>query len=168
MSASEGQARLETRVALSHRTAAIIVLAMIVSIIMYVAIGALILRRAAGSAGASDIRLPLYGAAAALALASIALRRVLLLRLRLESVAQRRGVEGLLKYLFIVTLISAALGEAVGIVGLLMIFFGGDEIDLIRIGIVALIVSLYNYPRLGTWRRVVEYFAATQPLPEVN
>jgi hypothetical protein len=84
---------------------------------------------------------------------------------RLESIAERRGVAGVLKHLFTVTLISAALAEAVGMMGLLIVFFGGDEADLIRVGIVALIVSLFNYPRLGMWRRAVEYFTAAGARP---
>ena len=113
----------------------------------------------------SDLRVPLYGAVAVLALGALAMRRVLLLKNRLESVAEHRGVIGVLKYLFTVTLISAALAEAAGLAGLMMIFFGGDQADLIRVSIVALVVSVYNYPRLGLWRQLVEYFAAAQPTP---
>jgi hypothetical protein len=117
----------------------------------------------ASSPGSSDLRLPLYGAAAACSLGAIALRRVLLLRFRLETIADRRGVTGVLKHLFTVTVIGAALAEAVGIIGLIMIFFGGDQSDLIRVAVVALVVMLYNYPRLRAWKQAVEYFSVVRP-----
>jgi hypothetical protein len=154
---------LQARVAMTHRTAAIIVLALTTSVVLSVVAGLLILDRVAARGARTDLRLPLYGIAAAFALGSIALRRVLLLRFRLESIAERRGGAGVLRHLFTVTLVSAALAEAVGSIALIMAFFGGDQIDLVRLGIVALVVSLYNYPRLGTWRQAVEYFSATQP-----
>jgi hypothetical protein len=151
----------------THRTALIVVLSLTGAVILSVAIGFVILNRSpfGGGRDVTDLRLPLYGLAAVFALGSIALRRVLLLRIRLESIAERRGVLGVLKHLFTVTLLSAAMAEAVGTVALIIAFFGGDQIDLIRLGIVALVVSLYNYPRLTTWRQAVEYFAATQPTP---
>ncbi|HMG33280.1 MAG TPA: hypothetical protein VKM94_05015 [Blastocatellia bacterium] len=167
MSEREGNPRtsVEERVAMSHRSAVVIVLAMSLSIVLYLVVGLVILGRGIYPGRGSDLRTPLYGAVAVLALGALALRRVLLLKHRLESVAQHGGVIGVVKYLLTVTVISAVLAEAAGIAGLMMIFFGGDRADLIRVSIVALVVSLYNYPRLGLWRQLVEYFAATRPAP---
>src|SRR5262249_43211869 len=160
---------LDARVAMSHRSAVLIVLVLSLSIVLYLVVGLVILGRGVYpmrvDGPRSDLRTPLYGAVAVLALGALAVRRVLLLKNRLESVAEHRGVIGVLKYLFTVTLISAALAEAAGLAGLMMIFFGGDQADLIRVSIVALVVSVYNYPRLGLWRQLVEYFAAAQPTP---
>ena len=43
---------------------------------------------------------------------------------------------------------------------LVVAFFGGDKNDVIRLGVVALAVSLYNYPRRSAWQRAVDYFSA--------
>jgi hypothetical protein len=158
----ESRETLEQRVATQHRTAAVLVLALTGSIVAYVVLGFLLLGRAS-SPVSSDLRLPLYGAAAAVSLAAIALRRVLLFRFRLENIADRRGVTGVLKHLFTVTVIGAALAEAVGMIGLIMVFFGGDQSDLIRVAVVALVVMLYNYPRLRAWKQAVEYFSVVRP-----
>jgi len=161
----EGEPRvtLDARVMMTHRTAMTIVLAMAACVLIYVGIGLLNLRGGTLHGSSSNLRVPLYGAAAVFAMCSILLRRVLLLRFRLESIAQRRGAVGVIRHLFRVTLMSAAMAEAVGVIALLITFFGGDEADLIQLGIVALVASLYNYPRLGTWRQAVDYFTTAAP-----
>jgi hypothetical protein len=81
--------------------------------------------------------------------------------MKLEVVAGTRGVEGLIKHLLNATMLTAAIAEVIGVLALAVAFFGGDQNDVIRLGVVALAVSLYNYPRRSAWQRAVDYFSAT-------
>jgi hypothetical protein len=60
-------------------------------------------------------------------------RRAQLHRLKLEVVAATRGVEGLIKHLLNTTILSAAIAEIIGVLALVVAFFGGDQNDVIRL-----------------------------------
>jgi hypothetical protein len=148
----------------AHRTAVTVVTALTLSIFVYAGAGILILK--ASKAGSqAELPYPFYAAAAALAIGSIAVRRAQLHRMKLEVVAGTRGVAGLIKHLLNATIIAAAVGEVIGVLALVVAFFGGEQNDVIRLGAVALVVSVYNYPRRSAWQRAVEYFSATLPEP---
>lgn len=149
------------QVAAAHRTALTLVLALAMSIVIYAGVGLLILDLR-GASPQAQLPYSFYAAAAALAIGSILLRRAQLHGAKLEAVAGRRGVEGLIKHLLNATILSAAIAEVIGVLALLVAFFGGDQSDVIRLGVVALAVSLYNYPRRAAWRRAVDYFCAAQ------
>ena len=155
-------ASLQDRVSAAHRTALILVIAFTMSVVVYTGVGVLIVGVRGGGPQA-DLPYPFYAAAAALAIGSIVLRRAQLHRMKLEIVATTRGVDGLIKHLANATIIAAALAEVIGILALVVAFFGGSRGDVIRLGLVALVVSLYNYPRRSAWQRTVDYFAATMP-----
>src|SRR5262249_61361212 len=89
----------------------------------YLVVGLVILGRGIYPGRGSDLRTPLYGAVAGLALGALALRRVLLLKHRLESVAQHGGVIGVVKCLVTVTVISGGLGEAAVNGGVIVVIF---------------------------------------------
>ena len=150
-----------SQVAAAHRTALTLVLALAMSIVIYTGVGLLILNLRGGN---SQAQLPysFYAAAAVLAIGSIVLRRAQLHRMKLEVVAGTRGVEGLIKHLLNATILAAAIAEVIGVLSLMVAFFGGDRSDVIRLGVVALAVSLYNYPRRSAWQRAVDYFSATK------
>ena len=148
------------RVNATHRTALTLVLAFAMSIVIYAGVGLMVLSMRAGSTRA-DVPYAFYGAAAVLAIGSIVIRRAMLNRTRIEVVATSRGVEGLIKHLFNTTIIAAAVAEIIGVLALVVAFVGGDQGDVIRLGVVALAVSLYNYPSRNSWQRVVDYFSAT-------
>lgn len=155
-------AALNSQVAAAHRTARIIVLTLSMSIGIYMSVGVLILNLRWSKAQA-QLPYAFYGAAAALAIGSILLRRAQLHRMKLEAVAVTRGVEGLIKHLLNSTIIAAAIAEVIGVLALVVAFFGGDQNDVIRLSVVGLAVSLYNYPRRSAWVRAVYYFAAATP-----
>lgn len=132
------------------------------SIVIYTGVGLLVLSlRPAGSPQAG-LPYSFYAAAAVLAIGSILLRRAQLHRLKLEVVAGTRGVEGLIKHLLNATILAAAIAEVIGVLALAVAFFGGDQNDVIRLGVVAMAVSLYNYPRKSAWQRAVDYFSAAK------
>lgn len=146
-----------TRVAAAYRTAMTIAMALTVGIVLYIVIG-LILLRSRSPVPQDQLLIPFYGAAAMFALGSLAFRRVQMQGPRLESVAQRRGIAGLIGHLVTTTTISGALVEVVGLLGLLLSLLSGDLTHVIRLGVVALAVSVYNFPRLRAWQQAVEYF----------
>ena len=129
------------------------------SIVIYTGVGLLILNLR-GPGPQAQLRYSFYAAAAVLAIGSILIRRAQLHRMRLEAVAGTRGVEGLIKHLLNATILAAAIAEVIGVLALVVAFFGGDKNDVIRLGVVALAVSLYNYPRRSAWQRAVDYFSA--------
>ena len=155
-------ASLHSQVAVAHRTALILVVAFAMSIIVFAGIGFLILS-VRSTVTRADLPYAFYGAAAVLAIGSIVIRRAQLHSMKLEVVATTRGVEGLIKHLVNSTIIAAAIAEAIGMLALAVAFFGGDQNDVVRLGIVALAVSLYNYPRRSAWQRAADYFFATLP-----
>jgi hypothetical protein len=148
------------RVAAAHRTALTLVLALAMSIVIYTGVGLLILNLH-GASPQAQRPYSFYAAAAVLAIGSILVRRAQLHRMKLEVVAGTRGVEGLIKHLLNATILAAAIAEVIGVLALAVAFFGGDQNDVIRLGVVALAVSLYNYPRRSAWQRAVDYFSAT-------
>jgi F0F1-type ATP synthase membrane subunit c/vacuolar-type H+-ATPase subunit K len=154
-----------SRVAAAHRTALTLVLAFAMSIVIYAGVGVIVLifspRTMRGTNMRAELPYPFYAAAAILAIGSIIIRRARLHRMKLEVVAGTRGVEGLVKHLLNTTILVAAIAEVIGVLALVVAFFGGDGGDIIRLGIVAMAVSLYNYPRRSSWQRVVDYFSAT-------
>ena len=152
--------QLHSRVAAAHRTALTLVLALALSIVFYAGAGLLILNLR-GSSPQAEPPYPFYAAAAVLAIGSILLRRAQLHRIKLEVVAGTRGVDGLIKHLLKATILAAAIAEIIGVAALVVAFFGGDQNDVIRLGVVAMAVSLYNYPRRSAWQRAVDYFSST-------
>ena len=149
-----------SRVAAAHRTALTLVLAFAMSILIYAGVGLLILGMR-GTNTRAELPYAFYAAAAILAIGSIVIRRAQMHRMKLEVVAGTRGVEGLIKHLVSATILAASIAEVIGVLSLLVAFFGGDRGDVIRLGVVALAVSFYNYPRRSAWQRVVDYFSAT-------
>ncbi|MFY9607958.1 MAG: hypothetical protein WAU45_05000 [Blastocatellia bacterium] len=149
-----------TRVAAAYRTAMIIALALTASIVLYIVIGLIILR-SSPAVSRDELLIPFYGGAAVFALGALAFRRLQMQGARLESVAARRGVNGLIGHLVTTTLISGALVEVVGVLGLMLSLLTGDLTHVIRLGVVALAVLVYNLPRLRPWQQAVEYFEQT-------
>lgn len=153
---------LDLRVRAAHARASMVVLAFAASIVLYVVIGIFNIRSRSG-AGATDPPYSFYVGAIFLALGSIAYRRAQMRRLRLDAVAALRGVDGLIKHFFQVTLISAALAELIGVLAVIISLVGGEQSDVIRLGVVALVVEIFTYPRRSAWQRAVAYFASSSP-----
>jgi len=133
------------------------------AIVIYVALGLVFLNTRDPAPRPLQARIPLFVIALFLALGSIAFRRAQLRWLRLEVVGGLRGPEGLIKHFFNTALVSAALAEMIGILGLMLVFLGGDTRDVLSLGVVALLIILTSYPRRSAWEKAVEYFAANAP-----
>lgn len=79
-------------------------------------------------------------------------RRWLLLPSRLEALARKNPAE-ILGALYLASLSGAILGEAVGISGLLASFLSGIRDYSWRMGIAALLIIIYSFPRRFEWSR---------------
>ncbi|MFL6215817.1 MAG: hypothetical protein ACJ74J_18180 [Blastocatellia bacterium] len=162
-SAGESVATLDARVAEAHRRASFIVMAIITSILVYVVIALYIVSRPSSRGFSTQTRISFYAAAAFLAFGSIFYRRSQMRRMRLEVVTGLRGIKGLLKHFFQVTIVCVAMADLIGLLTLVVSFVGGDKSDVVRFGIVAVAVALFAYPRRRSWQQAAEYFAETMP-----
>jgi hypothetical protein len=163
---SAGETRtdaLEARVAEAQRKASMIVLAITASIVLYVAIALYVVSLRQPRGLTDQTRISFYVAATFLALGSIFYRRAQMRRIRLEVVTGLRGITGLLKHFFQVTVVSVAMADLIGVLALVVGFSGGDQNDVVRFGVVALAVALYNYPRRRSWQQAAAYFVETMP-----
>jgi hypothetical protein len=148
---------LANRVTAAHRKTSTIVLAIALSVGVYIAIGLFIVTTKP-TAGSSNNQMQFLLAAGLLAFASIAYRRAQFGTVRLEVIATLRGIEGLIKHFAQTTIIAVAIAEIIGLLGLVMVFFGGTARDVLIIGIVGLAVIFTNYPRRDPWLKTAKYF----------
>jgi hypothetical protein len=139
------------------------VMAIITSILLYVVIALYIVSRPASFGFSEQTRISFYAAATFLALGSIFYRRAQMRRMRLEVVTGLRGISGLLNHFFQVTVASAAMADLIGVLALVVSFFGADKGDVVRFGVVAVAVALFTYPRRRSWQQAADYFAETMP-----
>lgn len=160
MDTGDQMERIRSAIAASHRVASILVVAIASSLALYAMIA---LALAAGAKPQSDmgqLRVALYLAALILALGSIAVRRIMLGADRLDAMARRHGASSLARHFLNVTIISAAMGEAVALIGLVASLLGGGAADFFRLGAVGLAMILISYPRRSAWEQTIERLAA--------
>ena len=86
---------------------------------------------------------------------AVTLRRTRFAAMRLQDIAALRGVSGLLTTLQNTTIQIALLGGAIAILGFILMMRTGEPSYMISIGIAALAVLIYCYPRRAAWQRVV-------------
>lgn len=149
-----------TRAVAAQRSAAIVVLAIAASILVFVVAGLLLLNQRSSGFAPDQSRMTLIVIAVLLALSSIALRRTQFSTSRIQAVVTQRGVDGLIRHFFTITLIIAAIAEALGILAILIARFGGAMLDVITFGLVAGIILLSNFPRRAAWERAVDFFVS--------
>lgn len=89
-------------------------------------------------------------------------RRTKFSAMRLQDVAALRGTSGLLRTLQTTTVNVALIGGAIAVMGFVVALLSGAPSDR-WLGVIALAVLFYAYPRRAAWRRVVE---ATEQSPD--
>ncbi|HEX5733706.1 MAG TPA: hypothetical protein VF131_12800 [Blastocatellia bacterium] len=163
MQSEEAVAReaLHARVATFHSKAKTIVLAVAISILVLTAVG-FWLAGVRTLARMGQMPVSFVVGVIFLALGATAIRRTQLRWLRLQAVGTLRGVEGVLKHLLRMTVIVAALAEAIGVLALLVGIFAGEQFYVLIFGLVAMVVLLSSYPRLLAWERAAQYFASAE------
>jgi hypothetical protein len=100
--------------------------------------------------GALSIGIVLFGFGA------VTLRRTRFASARLQDIAALRGASGLLATLQNTTMLVALAGGAIALMGFVITMNSGDEFDMVRLGLIAVAVLLYAYPRRSAWQRVVD------------
>lgn len=90
------------------------------------------------------------------ALVTVFLRRFLLAPSRLLK-AGRRGLSVLLNQLYMASLIGAVIGDVVGILGVVASLMTGNKEYSWRLGIAALLMIAYSFPRRGEWELAVAW-----------
>jgi hypothetical protein len=146
-----------------HRRASLFLTAIITSVLIYTVIALFLLSRQPARAFSDQTRISFYAAAAFLALGSIFYRRTQMRPIRLEVVTGLRGIKGLLKHFFQVTVVSVAMADLIGVLALVVSFVGGDRGMVLRLGVVAVAVTLFAYPRRRSWQQAAADFADQMP-----
>lgn len=90
-----------------------------------------------------------------IAVGSFLLRRTFYNWEKLKNTALLKGISGLIKQLQSNAIILSAIAETIAIIGFVITALTGDRFQMLRAGIVALIVCLINFPRLGVWKKII-------------
>lgn len=94
-------------------------------------------------------------------LGAITLRRTRFAAMRLQDIAGLRGISGLLKTLQGTTVQVALLVLAIALIGFIGTILTNNEYEMLRAGVVAVLLLLYCYPRRSAWQRVVHGISET-------
>jgi hypothetical protein len=141
------------------KTATIVVAAIAAGVLFFAVIGTIVVKPlASGREANGQLAIPLVSFAFFAMLASIMFRRVSFQPLKLEQIGQAKGEAGLAAHLMRTTIVSAALAEAVGIVGLVLGILTGETYYLYALCAISLFGVLSNYPRANQWRRLSNEF----------
>lgn len=145
-----------------HRAATMIVWAMIalVLILVTLAFGGIGMN-ASGRLGSPNFAFALRVVIIFLGLGAVALRRTRFSSMRLQDIAGLRGITGLLATLQNTTTLVALIGGAIAIIGFVIAMTTGEKYDMVWIGLAALAVLFYAYPRRASWQNVVDRIQQT-------
>lgn len=86
---------------------------------------------------------------------AVTLRRTRFAAMRLQDIAALRGISGLLATLQNTTVQIALLGGLIAVLGFFLMMVTADPSKMVFIGVAALAVLIYCYPRRAAWQRVI-------------
>ena len=147
---AENRTELEKR----YRTAAFVVIAQILTTLGLIVVAFFVAQTSESSATSQSI-LALWIIVLFIAVGAFVLRRILFSWERLKNTALVKGVPGLLQTLQTNSILLSSLGEIIAIIGFLVATLGGNKWDMFRVGTIALIVFLANFPRKSNWKKIV-------------
>ncbi len=90
-----------------------------------------------------------------LGVGAIVFRRTRFSAMRLQDVGALRGPSGLLRTLQTTTVAVALVGGLIALLGFVISVMTGFGTDMLYLGVIAVAVLLYCYPRRAAWRAVV-------------
>ena len=90
-----------------------------------------------------------------LGVGAVTLRRTRFTAMRLQDVAAVRGISALLATLQNTTIQISLMGVVIAILGFILMMRTRDNSYMVFIGVAALAVLIYCYPRRAAWQRVV-------------
>ncbi len=152
MSANYQSELVRRHKAASTTVRALLVAAVLLSVIAYLARGRVAYQPNPSLATAVLIAMFFFGVGA------VAVRRTRFAAMRLQDIAALRGASGLLQTLEKTTLLVALLGFANPVIGLIASLMTGDESFTYRGSVVAVAVLLYCYPTRTAWERALRQF----------
>ena len=146
----------QTALSARYRLTALIVAALGVSTMLYVVIGwAFAPAMPRGDyEWLAQSHYIIIGLVAVVSVAVVFLRRFFLAPARLLN-AGREGISALLGQLYLCALVGAVLGDVVGILGVVASLVTGNREYSWRLGLAALLLIAYSFPRRGEWERAV-------------
>ena len=136
-----------------RRTAMIIAAQIFFTIIFTVAV--CLLAPAARNPISQQTLTTLWATMIFLALGAFVLRRTFFRWDRFKDITVLKGVSGLLKTLQMNAIVLGALAMTPAIVGGIITVLSGEKFEVIRAGIVSVIVFLINFPRKPVWEKIV-------------
>jgi len=137
-----------------YRTTVFIVLAQIFVVLGLILISWLFVPRIGTSFTSQDFT-TLWVAVPFIAIGSFILRRVFFSWDRLRNIALLRGIPGLLRTLQRNSVILGIFALVVAIFGFLIASLNGNRSDMFRVGVIAIVVFLINFPRKKIWKTIV-------------
>ncbi len=146
---------IQVELARRHRTAAMVVGALLGLTIALVIIG-FVSAESLHRPGDPSLAMALWIAILIFGLGSFVLRRTRFQTMRLRDIAALRGMSGLLASLQGTTIQVAFIGGAIALMGFMVMIMTGNKYDMLRAGGVAIIVLLYAYPQRPAWQRLVQ------------
>ena len=90
-----------------------------------------------------------------LGVGAVAFRRTRFSAMRLRDIGALRGARGLLATLHSTTVTVALIGGLIALLGFLISVMTGAGTDMLYLGVIAVAVLLYCYPRRAAWESVV-------------
>ena len=145
---------IQSELALKHRAAMRVVIAVFVFTALLVALaltGALDGALRFNPTTANTLRLSVIF----LGIGAIVFRRTRFSAMRLRDIGALRGASGLLETLHLTTIYVALAGGVVALFGFVISLMTGDGKDMPYFGVIATAVLLYAYPRRAAWQSVV-------------
>lgn len=92
-------------------------------------------------------------------LGAVVLRRTMFGTMRLKDIAALRGASALLETLQKTTIYVALLAAAIALMGFLISLMTGAGMDMVWLGLIAIAVLIYAYPRRAAWQRMLQLTA---------
>lgn len=153
-----------------HQMTLIVVFALFASVVVYFLVAFLVGQMGGVSVESAlayqKLRRIAYGFAFVYSIGLILFRRAMLGSDRLARVVMTRGVCGLVDHLSTMTILLAALGEVVAIIGLVTSLLSRMMEDMVRLGGVGALLILYNFPRRSKWFHLVEAYQTATGVTE--
>jgi len=156
--------RTPERLERAINTSRILIFALASSALMFVVIGTIVAQQLSSEGDVATYRVPLVALAFCALIASVMYRRFSLATLRLEQIYTAKGVAGFVDHLFRSTLISAALGEAVGVFGFLLGVLTGETDKMYALCAASLAAILFSLPKANGWRDLYQQVSARAPV----
>lgn len=150
---AETSAANQTELNKRYRTAALIVIVQILITLGLIAAAFYVAQSSDGSATQQAIS-ALWIIILIIAAGTFVLRRVLFGWERLNKTYREKGISRLLQTLQTNTILLGSLAKIIAVIGFLIAVFG-DKWDMFRVGVIALVVFLANFPRLSHWQKIV-------------